>query len=107
MSCSGPPWPRRGRKGHPDPETLLRHPGVTGGILLDYDYSVAKDVEARGRTVLQFTSGEYRTLAGGGASVKFIANLLEPGQRAPRRDAEDGTAIAGAAIREAPRLLRP
>jgi len=50
---------------------------VTGGILLDYDYSVAKDVEARGRTVLQFTSGEYRTLAGGGASVKFIANLTD------------------------------
>ncbi len=50
---------------------------VTGAILLDYDYSVAKHVDARGRTVLQFTSGEYRTLAGGGASVKFIANLTD------------------------------
>ncbi len=27
--------------------------------------------------MLQFTSGEYRTLAGGGATVKFIANVTD------------------------------
>src|SRR5260370_7534002 len=50
---------------------------VTGTVLLDYDYSVAEHVAARGRTVLQFTSPQYRTLAGGGATVKFIANLTD------------------------------
>jgi len=50
---------------------------VTGAILLDYDYAVAKHVDPRGRTVLQFTSGEYRTLAGGGANVKFIASITD------------------------------
>jgi len=50
---------------------------VTGTILLDYDYSVAKHVDARGRTVLQFTSNLYRTYAGGGANVKFIANISD------------------------------
>jgi hypothetical protein len=50
---------------------------VTGTILLDYDYSIAKHVDPAGRTVLQFTSGEYRTLAGGGANVKFIANISD------------------------------
>jgi ABC-type glycerol-3-phosphate transport system substrate-binding protein len=50
---------------------------VTGTILLDYDYSIAQHVDARGRTVLQFTSSDYHTLAGGGASVKFIANVTD------------------------------
>jgi hypothetical protein len=50
---------------------------VTGTILLDYDYSVASHVGANGRTVLQFTSSLYRTLAGGGANVKFIANITD------------------------------
>jgi hypothetical protein len=50
---------------------------VTNTILLDYDYSVASHVNASGRTVLQFTSGLYRTLAGGGANVKFIANITD------------------------------
>jgi hypothetical protein len=50
---------------------------VTNTILLDYDYSVASHVNAKGREVLQFTSGLYRTLAGGGANVKFIANITD------------------------------
>jgi hypothetical protein len=50
---------------------------VTGTILLDYDYSVASHVNASGRTVLQFTSPLYRTLAGGGANVKFIAGITD------------------------------
>ncbi len=50
---------------------------VTSTILLDYDYSVASHVNARGRTVLQFTSPLYRTLAGGGANVKFIAGITD------------------------------
>jgi hypothetical protein len=50
---------------------------VTGTILLDYDYSVAKHVAAKGRTVLQFTSPEYRTLAGGGAAIKLIADISD------------------------------
>jgi hypothetical protein len=50
---------------------------VTNTILLDYDYSVASHVDARGRTVLQFTSPLYRTLAGGGATVKFIASISD------------------------------
>lgn len=50
---------------------------VTNTILLDYDYSVARQVDARGRTVLQFTSGLYRTLAGGGASVKSVASITD------------------------------
>jgi hypothetical protein len=50
---------------------------VTGAILLDYDYAIATHVGARGRTVLQFTSNEYRTLAGGGANVKFIASITD------------------------------
>lgn len=50
---------------------------VTNTILLDYDYSVASHVAASGRTVLQFTSPIYRTLAGGGANVKFIASITD------------------------------
>lgn len=50
---------------------------VTNTILLDYDYAVARQVEASGRTVLQFTSGLYRTLAGGGANVKFVAGITD------------------------------
>lgn len=50
---------------------------VTNTILLDYDYSVARQVNASGRTVLQFTSGLYRTLAGGGANVKFVASITD------------------------------
>jgi hypothetical protein len=50
---------------------------VTGTILLDYDYSVASHVNASGRTVLHFTSPLYRTLAGGGANVKFIAGITD------------------------------
>jgi hypothetical protein len=50
---------------------------VTNTILLDYDYSVASHVDASGRKVLQFTSGLYRTVTGGGANVKFIANITD------------------------------
>jgi hypothetical protein len=50
---------------------------VTNTILLDYDYSVASHVDASGRKVLQFTSPIYRTLAGGGSNVKFIANITD------------------------------
>jgi hypothetical protein len=50
---------------------------VTSAILLDYDYSVASQVAASGRKVLQFTSPLYRTLAGGGATVKFIASITD------------------------------
>jgi hypothetical protein len=50
---------------------------VVGQILLDYNYSVAKHVGAGGRTVLQFTSPPYWTLAGGGANVKFIADISD------------------------------
>jgi len=50
---------------------------VTGTILLDYNYSVAQHVDARGRTVLQFTSPFYRTVTGGGANVKFVADLRD------------------------------
>jgi hypothetical protein len=50
---------------------------VTGTVLLDHSYSVAEAVAARGRTVLQFTSPRYYTLAGGGANVKFIASVTD------------------------------
>jgi len=50
---------------------------ATGTILLDYNYAVAARVAARGRTVLQFTSSEYRTLTGGGANVRFVADLTD------------------------------
>ena len=50
---------------------------VTNTILLDYDYSIARHVNASGRDVLQFTSPLYRTFTGGGASVKFIANVTD------------------------------
>jgi hypothetical protein len=50
---------------------------VTGTILLDYNYSVAQHVDARGRTVLQFTSPLYRTVTGGGANVKFVADIRD------------------------------
>jgi hypothetical protein len=50
---------------------------VTNTILLDYDYSIAKHVDPAGRTVLQFASPEYRTLAGGGANVKLIASITD------------------------------
>jgi hypothetical protein len=50
---------------------------ATGTTLLDYNYSVASHVDARGRTVLQFTSPLYRTLTGGTANVKFVADLRD------------------------------
>jgi hypothetical protein len=50
---------------------------ATGTILLDYNHSVAEHVGARGRTVLQFTSPLYRTLTGGGANVRFVADLRD------------------------------
>jgi hypothetical protein len=50
---------------------------VTSTILLDQDYAIARHVDGGGRTVLQFTSGLYRTLAGGGANVKLIANITD------------------------------
>jgi hypothetical protein len=50
---------------------------ITGAILLDYDYSVTTKVGPKGRDVLQFTSPLYWTLAGGGADVKFIADITD------------------------------
>jgi hypothetical protein len=50
---------------------------VTGTILLDYNFSVAEYVGPRGRTVMQFTSPLYRTRAGGGATVKFVADIRD------------------------------
>ena len=47
------------------------------GRRAEYDYSVAQHVDGRGRTVLQFTSSRYHTLAGGGANVKFIATITD------------------------------
>jgi hypothetical protein len=46
-------------------------------ILLDYNYAVAERVAARGRTVLQFTSPLYYTRIGGGANVRFVADLRD------------------------------
>jgi hypothetical protein len=56
--------------------TTLTEP-VASMTLLDYEYSVAEHVGAKGRTVLQFTSSRYWTLAGGGADVKFIADITD------------------------------
>jgi hypothetical protein len=50
---------------------------VAGTILLDYNYVVASHVDARGRKVLQFTSPLYWTLAGGGARIRFVADLRD------------------------------